>query len=140
MMSACRICASHLEEASIAEARNVTRLLHLADLADGMGDHELGAVLRDQAADEALHASRLYELASPDDVDLVTGAPVRSPEEVLEAAVTFARCQAEETSPLFAALAQHPGCEVAAEWFERHAEACRTQVATLEALRTRTRA
>ena len=139
-MSVCRICAHHLEEASIAEARDVTRLLHLADLADGQGDHELGAVLREQAAAEQLHASRLYDLAAPEDVDLMTGAPVRSPEEILDAALTFARCQAEETSPLFADLARHPGCEAAADWFERHAEACRAQVAVLEARRARARA
>jgi rubrerythrin len=139
-MSVCRICAHHLEEASIAEARDVTRLRHLAALADAHGDHELGAVLRDHAEDEELHASRLYDLAAPEDVDLMTGAPVRSPGEILDAALTFARCQAEETSPLFAELARHPGCEAAAEWFERHAEACRAQVAALEALRARARA
>jgi rubrerythrin len=133
----CPTCARHLEEAATAEARNAIRLLHLADVADGLGDHELAAVLVDQADEEQLHAWRLYDLASAPGVDLVTEARLDTPAEILDAALTFARYRAEEAAPAYAALARHPGCEEVATWFERHADACRAQVAALEARRAR---
>jgi rubrerythrin len=136
-MTACCTCAHHLAEASTAEARNAIRLRHLADLADGMGDHELAAVLRDQAVDEQLHASRLYELAAPPGLDLMTDEPIRTPAEILDAAILYARCRAQEASPSYADLARHPGCDEVLACCTQHTEACRAQVAALEALRRR---
>jgi rubrerythrin len=137
MPTPCRTCAHHLDEAARAEARNHIRLLHLADVADSIGDGELGALLREHAAQEDLHALRLYELAAPDGRDLVTDAPLRSPADILEAALTYARCQGDETSPWYASLAHQTGCEDITALFRGHAEACEEQVADLEDLRAR---
>jgi rubrerythrin len=124
----------HLEESFTAEARNHIRDLHLADRAGAAGAGELAAVLRDQATQEELHALRLYELASADGFDLVTGAPVRTAGEVLEAALLFTRGQAEETAPWLAGLARADGREDVAAWLDRHGDACRAQVERLERL------
>ena len=66
MPTPCPRCAVHLNEAATAEARNHIRTLHLADLADALGDAELGALLREHSTQEELHALRLYELSSSD--------------------------------------------------------------------------
>jgi rubrerythrin len=129
------ICERHLEDAFTSEARNHIRSLHLADLADAAGDPELAAVLREQAVQEDLHATRLYELASGDGIDLVTDEPVRDRDEILAAALEYARCQADETSPWRASQARREGCDEIAAWFDRHVEACREQIRRLEALR-----
>jgi rubrerythrin len=136
-MSDHECCQRLLDGASTAEAHNSIRLLHLADVADGMGDPELAARLRVQAGEEQLHAWHLYELAAAADVDLVTDERLESPTDVLHAALAYARCQAEETSPSYADQARRLGCEEVAAVFRRHAEACRGQVAALEALATR---
>jgi rubrerythrin len=133
----CPACAHHLDEAATAEARNHIRTLHLADVADALGDAELGALLREHSTQEELHALRLYELASTDERDVVTDVPLRTTADVLDAALLYARCQGAETSPWYATLADHAGCEEIRATFERHADACREQVADLEGLRAR---
>jgi rubrerythrin len=137
MPTTCPACARHLDEASTAEARNHIRTLHLADVADALGDAELGALLREHSTQEELHALRLFELASTMERDLVTGEPLLTSDDVIRSALLYARCQAEETSPWYATVALDAGCEDMAALFERHAEACREQVADLEALRHR---
>jgi rubrerythrin len=127
----------HLEEGFTAESRNHIRSLHLADLAEAAGDHELAAVLRNMATQEDLHALQLFDLASRDGEDLLTDAPIGSAGEILKAALLFERCQAEETYPFFAQIARDEGQVDVAGWFERHAEACREQVRRLEMLERR---
>ena len=137
MATPCQTCVHHLDDASRAEGNNHIRMLHLADVADALGDAELAALLREHSTQEELHALRLYELASPEDRDVATGYELRTPADVIEAAVASARCQGEETSPWYATLAHHAGCESVTALFERHAEACREQVADLEQIRRR---
>src|SRR5689334_2698072 len=123
MPTPCRTCAHHLDDASRAEANNHIRMLHLADVADELGDTQLGALLREHATQEELHALRLYELASPDGRDLVTDAVLRTPADVIDAALAYARYQGEETSPWYARLAHQTGCEDITALFRRHAAA-----------------
>ena len=67
----------------------------------------------------------------------MTDEPVLTTDDIIDAALLYARCQAEETSPGNATLSDHPGCEDVRKLFELHAQACREQVGDLEALRNR---